>query len=290
MEVAVRLISAVTAAGGSRHVVAATTSALFHLLTVEKSGSSSCMEEFATAVDVGKLHLGEQANVATICHRLKATGHPELAKQLSQHRKARNMIAHPPALLAQRVDAVLSVSEGGGQVQCIGEAETKAPQLVADSKKGEAKRTQLDEDLKQHQVDRSAAKGAMAGATALRSKAGKDLESQGQLKGHSSAGEGTLGKPVGAETKIPLTAAEGHSSAGGGTLGKPGGAETKIPLTASTPVSKSAIPLARFARFGAPSRELQEQADLLFPEEAERRAVMFAEAARKKAELRQRGQ
>merc|ERR1719443_1843205 len=35
---------------------------------------------------------------------------------------------------------------------------------------GEAKKKQLDEDLKQHQADRSAAKAAMAEATALRKK------------------------------------------------------------------------------------------------------------------------
>ena len=40
----------------------------------------------------------------------------------------------------------------------------------ADIKEGEEKKAQLDEDLKQHQADRAAAKAAMAEATALRKK------------------------------------------------------------------------------------------------------------------------
>merc|ERR1719182_671875 len=44
------------------------------------------------------------------------------------------------------------------------------PQLEADIKEGEAKKKQLDEDIKQAQADRSAAKKAMADATALRKK------------------------------------------------------------------------------------------------------------------------
>lgn len=39
------------------------------------------------------------------------------------------------------------------------------------------------------------------------------------------------------------------------------------------------IPFAKFARFGAPSQELQEQANLLFPAEAARRAAMHAGAS-----------
>merc|ERR1719428_1503231 len=44
------------------------------------------------------------------------------------------------------------------------------PELEADIKEGEAKKQQLEEDLKQHQADRAAAKTAMADATALRKK------------------------------------------------------------------------------------------------------------------------
>merc|ERR1719247_3149144 len=61
-------------------------------------------------------------------------------------------------------------NSGGDLSKSIGDAETKMPQLEADIKEGEAKKVTLDEDLKQHQVDRSAAKEAMASATALRDK------------------------------------------------------------------------------------------------------------------------
>jgi len=61
-------------------------------------------------------------------------------------------------------------NSGGDLSKSIGDAETKIPTLEADIKEGEAKKKQLDEDLKQHQADRSAAKKAMADATALREK------------------------------------------------------------------------------------------------------------------------
>jgi len=60
---------------------------------------------------------------------------------------------------------------GGGDLStAISSADTKVPQLGSDIKEGEAKKKQLAEDLKQHQVDRSAAKGAMAEATSIREK------------------------------------------------------------------------------------------------------------------------
>jgi len=60
---------------------------------------------------------------------------------------------------------------GGGDLNtAIGNADTKVPQLGSDIKEGQAKKKQLDEDLKQHQVDRAAAKAAMAEATAIRNK------------------------------------------------------------------------------------------------------------------------
>merc|ERR1719298_103815 len=52
----------------------------------------------------------------------------------------------------------------------IADAETKVPQVGSDIKEAEAKQAQLKEDLKQHQVDRSAAKAAVADATTLREK------------------------------------------------------------------------------------------------------------------------
>jgi len=59
---------------------------------------------------------------------------------------------------------------GGDLSKSIADAGTRVPELEADIAAGEAKKKQLDEDLKQHQVDRSAAKAAMAAATALRAK------------------------------------------------------------------------------------------------------------------------
>jgi len=61
-------------------------------------------------------------------------------------------------------------NSGGDLAKSIGDAGTKVPQLGADIKEGEAKLVQLKEDLKQHQVDRSAAKQAVADATTLREK------------------------------------------------------------------------------------------------------------------------
>jgi len=59
---------------------------------------------------------------------------------------------------------------GAALSKSIGDADTKIPQLGSDIKEAEAKQAQLKEDLKQHQLDRSAAKQAVAEATALREK------------------------------------------------------------------------------------------------------------------------
>merc|ERR1719162_738661 len=61
-------------------------------------------------------------------------------------------------------------NSGGDLGKSIADAGTRIPQVEADIKAGEAKAAQLKEDLKQHQTDRSAAKAAMAEATALRTK------------------------------------------------------------------------------------------------------------------------
>merc|ERR1719331_2355041 len=61
-------------------------------------------------------------------------------------------------------------NSGGDLSKSIGDANTKIPQLGADIKEAEAKLAQLKEDVKQHQVDRSAAKAAVASATQLRNK------------------------------------------------------------------------------------------------------------------------
>lgn len=59
-------------------------------------------------------------------------------------------------------------NSGGGLSKSISDAETKVPELESSIKAGESKKKQLDEDLKQHQADRTAAKAAMADATAIR--------------------------------------------------------------------------------------------------------------------------
>jgi hypothetical protein len=61
-------------------------------------------------------------------------------------------------------------NSGGDLSKSIADAGVKIPELESDISAGEAKKAQLDEDIKQHQVDRSAAKEAMASATALREK------------------------------------------------------------------------------------------------------------------------
>merc|ERR1719316_787681 len=61
-------------------------------------------------------------------------------------------------------------SSGGALQTSISDADTKIPQVGSDIKEAEAKLAQMKEDLKQHQVDRSAAKQAVAEATSLREK------------------------------------------------------------------------------------------------------------------------
>jgi len=77
---------------------------------------------------------------------------------------------------------------GGDLGKSIADANTKIPQLGADIKAGEASLVQLKEDLKQAQVDRSAAKAAVAEATALRSKeAGEYAKESNELKANIAA-------------------------------------------------------------------------------------------------------
>jgi len=61
-------------------------------------------------------------------------------------------------------------NSGGDLSKSIAAAGDKVPELEASIKEGESKKAQLDEDIKQHQSDRTAAKAAMAEATALREK------------------------------------------------------------------------------------------------------------------------
>jgi len=59
---------------------------------------------------------------------------------------------------------------GGDLTKSITAAETKIPQLTSDIEEGESKLAQLKEDLESHGADRTAAKAAMAEATAVREK------------------------------------------------------------------------------------------------------------------------
>merc|ERR1719484_374439 len=77
---------------------------------------------------------------------------------------------------------------GGDLGKSIADADTKIPQLGADIKADEAALAQLKEDLKQAQVDRSAAKEAVASATALRAKeAGEYAKESNELKANIAA-------------------------------------------------------------------------------------------------------
>merc|ERR1719478_939420 len=77
---------------------------------------------------------------------------------------------------------------GGDLGKSIADANTKIPQLDADIKSGEAALVQLKEDLKQAQVDRSAAKAAVAEATTLRAKeAGEYAKESNELKANIAA-------------------------------------------------------------------------------------------------------
>merc|ERR1719456_360534 len=77
---------------------------------------------------------------------------------------------------------------GGDFGKSIADADTKIPQLGADIKEAEATLVQLKEDLKQHQVDRSAAKEAVASATALREKeAGEYAKESSEMKANLAA-------------------------------------------------------------------------------------------------------
>merc|ERR1719441_22861 len=79
-------------------------------------------------------------------------------------------------------------TSGGDLSKSIADAGTKIPQLGADIKEAEAKNAQLKEDLKQHQVDRSAAKAAVADATTLREKeAGEYAKEASEAKANIAA-------------------------------------------------------------------------------------------------------
>merc|ERR1719478_370423 len=89
-------------------------------------------------------------------------------------------------------------TSGGDLSKSISGAETKIPQLGSDIKEGEAKLAQLKEDLKQHQVDRSAAKQAVADATALRE---KEAAAYAKEEAEASANIAAVNKAVAALEK-----------------------------------------------------------------------------------------
>eukprot|EP00427_Karlodinium_veneficum_P045140 CAMPEP_0169256416 /NCGR_PEP_ID=MMETSP1016-20121227/40264_1 /TAXON_ID=342587 /ORGANISM="Karlodinium micrum, Strain CCMP2283" /LENGTH=716 /DNA_ID=CAMNT_0009338077 /DNA_START=86 /DNA_END=2236 /DNA_ORIENTATION=- len=61
-------------------------------------------------------------------------------------------------------------TSGSALQKSVSDAESKIPEVGSNIKEAEAKNLQLKEDLKQHQVDRAAAKAAVASASALREK------------------------------------------------------------------------------------------------------------------------
>merc|ERR1719162_193392 len=59
---------------------------------------------------------------------------------------------------------------GSDLTTAIGESQAQVPAVQSDIEESSANSLKLKQDLKKHQVDRSAANGAMAEATALREK------------------------------------------------------------------------------------------------------------------------
>merc|ERR1719502_1942985 len=65
-------------------------------------------------------------------------------------------------------------TSGGTLSDSIAAAEAKIPAVSSDIDQAESQKAQFEQDLKQHQADRTDAKSAMASATALREKAAAD--------------------------------------------------------------------------------------------------------------------
>merc|ERR1719252_501638 len=73
------------------------------------------------------------------------------------------------AALYQKFECWCS-SGGGALSQSIADAGVKVPELQSSIEASESKKAQLEEDVKQHQADRAAAKASMEEATAIRKK------------------------------------------------------------------------------------------------------------------------
>merc|ERR550532_29501 len=87
---------------------------------------------------------------------------------------------------------------GGDLQKTISASTTKIPQLQSDIEAAEAQKAQLDGDLEQHRADRTAAKQAIAEATALRE---KEAAAYAALKEETSSNIDAINKAVNALEK-----------------------------------------------------------------------------------------
>jgi hypothetical protein len=88
---------------------------------------------------------------------------------------------------------------GAGDLQAaISAAEAKGPQVTSSIEEAESKKTQLEDDLKQHQSDRADAKTAMAEATKLRE---KEAAAYAAEKAEADTNIAAIGKAVAALEK-----------------------------------------------------------------------------------------
>ena len=111
--VAERLIGAIVQAEGSRQVVAASVVALFRVIINNEGETAKVMKEHEEITAVAEKHFGENAGVAKVCSEVKARGQHVLAKQLSEHHRARKRLAHPrvnDANIASKLDKLLGES------------------------------------------------------------------------------------------------------------------------------------------------------------------------------------
>eukprot|EP00928_Gymnodinium_smaydae_P069135 TRINITY_DN5252_c0_g2_i1.p1 TRINITY_DN5252_c0_g2~~TRINITY_DN5252_c0_g2_i1.p1 ORF type:complete len:747 (-),score=269.14 TRINITY_DN5252_c0_g2_i1:84-2189(-) len=89
-------------------------------------------------------------------------------------------------------------TSGGSLKETIANADTKVPAVAADIKEAQAQKVQLEEDLKQHQADRAAAKAAIGDAKAIREKEAKAFAAE---KAEFDANIGAINKAVAALEK-----------------------------------------------------------------------------------------
>jgi len=90
-------------------------------------------------------------------------------------------------------------STGSGKLEkSVAEAQAKVPAVSSEIEEKEAAKAQMDEDLKQHQADRSAAKDAIADATAIRE---KEAAAYAKEKGEYDSNIEALVKAISAITR-----------------------------------------------------------------------------------------